>query len=563
MSLNGALNIGQSAIMASQAALQVVGNNMANAATPGYSRQVVHLLPGVSVPIGRGQFGGTGVMLGHVTRNVDIALQARLRSSVSDQHASLINQHYLSTMEVMQGELGSTGLSSELSAFFNSFSELGNTPEDGPLRSLVIQRGITLASKINDLQSGYQSTLREVDASLEANVEAANGLLDQVAQLNLQITQVEGASGQANGLRDQRDMILDELSQFMDISVVESENGSVDVLVGSIPVVLGQDNRGIKLEVRQDGDRRTMSINVAQDGSSLVVDSGAIGSLLAQRSQTIEPAMEQLDQLASQLIWQVNRLHSQGQGLEGLASVTGSVQVGDPAALIASADSGIEFPIGSGTFDIQLTDDQTGEVTTYQIQVNPSSMSVQDLVDSINASVDSPQLEVSINADGSLQFDCTDATVSFGNDSSGALAALGVNGFFSGSDAASIGVDQQLIDDPSRLAAASGFGESANGMAMQIAGLAESGIPELGGASITDFWLTAAGDLGVRVSAANAQVESTSIVSQSLYMQRQSVSGVSLDEEAVNLMSFQRQFQAAARYISVIDETMQTLLSIT
>ncbi|MBB48862.1 MAG: flagellar hook protein, partial [Phycisphaerae bacterium] len=85
MSLNGALQVGQSAIIASQAALSVAGNNMANAATPGYHRQRIGILPGSPESIGRGQFIGTGVQVGSITRQIDVALQARLRSAIGEQ----------------------------------------------------------------------------------------------------------------------------------------------------------------------------------------------------------------------------------------------------------------------------------------------------------------------------------------------------------------------------------------------------------------------------------------------------------------------------------------------
>ena len=122
MSINGALQIGQSAILASQAAIQVAGNNMANASTPGYHRQIARLSPSRPEFIGRAGFIGTGVQLSRIVRSVDSALQSRTRSAISDQNAAEIDSRFLNAIESVRNELTSQDLSSRLSAFFNSFS---------------------------------------------------------------------------------------------------------------------------------------------------------------------------------------------------------------------------------------------------------------------------------------------------------------------------------------------------------------------------------------------------------------------------------------------------------
>ena len=122
MSLNGALQIGQSALFASSAALQVAGNNMANAATPGFHRRTISL-----APLGSGGVGvaglGQGVQILNVRREVDIALQGRYRDSLSQEMRSAMDFRYASAIETLQNELSENDVSSMLSQFFNSFSE--------------------------------------------------------------------------------------------------------------------------------------------------------------------------------------------------------------------------------------------------------------------------------------------------------------------------------------------------------------------------------------------------------------------------------------------------------
>ncbi len=232
MSLNGALQIGRSAIVASQAAMQVAGNNMANAATPGFHRRTVHLAGARVELIGAGAFDGTGVQLQAIRREIDIGLQSRFRDATSHQHSGLIDLRFLAALETIQNELTDNDLSSALSDFFNSFSELANNPEDNAVRSLVAEHGMALAGRIAGLGTGYQQTLNEIDRSLGTSVITANDLLTRIAVLNTQIVQTEMGLSEAGNLRDQRDAMIDELAELIEVTVIEQESGAVDVLVG-------------------------------------------------------------------------------------------------------------------------------------------------------------------------------------------------------------------------------------------------------------------------------------------------------------------------------------------
>ena len=166
MSLNGSLQVGRSALVASQAALQVAGNNMANAATKGYHRRTVHLTPLRDEVAGRGFYVGRGVQLVAIRREVDAALQARLRDAVSEEHGAIVDQRFLAMIETLQHELSGDDVSSQLSAFFNAFSELANNPEDQAVRAVVIQQGQALAGRISGLRSDYNVVIKEIDRTI-------------------------------------------------------------------------------------------------------------------------------------------------------------------------------------------------------------------------------------------------------------------------------------------------------------------------------------------------------------------------------------------------------------
>ena len=228
MSINGALQIGQSAILASQAAIQVAGNNMANAATPGYNRQVARLSPSRPEYIGRAGFIGTGVQLSRIVRTVDTALQNRTRSAVSEENAAGIDQRFLNAIESIRNELTDQDLSSRLSAFFNSFSELSNNPNDEAVRTVVIQQGSGLTTAMRELRNEHVNVRTEIDRALGATIRTADGLLDQIASVNRQVVESEqGGSGQANALRDRRDELVNEVAKYIPISTVEQPNGAL------------------------------------------------------------------------------------------------------------------------------------------------------------------------------------------------------------------------------------------------------------------------------------------------------------------------------------------------
>jgi flagellar hook-associated protein 1 FlgK len=306
-----------------------------------------------------------------------------------------------------------------------------------------------------------------------------------------------------------------------------------------------------------------VSIRVKADGTDLNISSGAIGGLLRQRAETIEPAVAQIDTFASELIYQVNRIHSQGQGTSGWSSVTSQYAVDDPTIALGALGSGVPFPIENGSFFITVTNTATGADSSHMIQVDPASMSLDALRSEITSAMFGTGVTASVGDDGKLTIDApAGSELGFSEDSSGALAALGINSFFQGTSAVDISVSESLSGHPTKLATGGGFIEGSNATALAMVELREMGLEALSGRSLREYWQAGVNDLAVRTDAANTRLQGASLVRDSLDAQNASISGVSLDEEAIDLLSYQRQFQAAARYLSIIDETLKSLLSI-
>jgi flagellar hook-associated protein 1 FlgK len=246
MGLTSSLLIGRTALTASQVALQVTGNNIANAATVGYHRQRVGLSPLPGQSMGQNIFAGRGVAISEIRRVVDPALSARVRSSLADEQAAQVEVSILNTLESLTNELTGIDLSTELGRFFNAFSELANNPAGTATRATVIERGVSLASYVRSLRSDMIEARQQLESQLMTNVNRADELLGNIASLNGAIVTAELGRGEEGSLRDQRELLITELSELMDVAVVEQSSGAVDILVDSVPVVQGQVSRGLE-----------------------------------------------------------------------------------------------------------------------------------------------------------------------------------------------------------------------------------------------------------------------------------------------------------------------------
>jgi flagellar hook-associated protein 1 FlgK len=570
MGLLGALQIGKSGLLASQAGLQVVGQNLANLATEGYHRQKITLAPERYQEIGPGLFVGRGVTIQSITRTIDEALEARLRGSISDQSASEVRQQLLGRIEAIENEFTGTDLSTALGEFFNAFSELANRPQDVSLRTLLVEQAGSLAGFIRDMDGELGQVQLQTIAQTNQTVQTVNDLLSRIATLNEQVSVASRGAGGAPGLRDQRDQLLSELSQYLDISTVEQSSGSIDVFVGSLPIILNNNSRGVELQTKSVNGQTVTQVVISADKSPLDITSGELGALIRFKEQDIQDAIDAVDTLAAQLIYQVNRLHSQGQGLDLLNNVTGATAVADATVALNDPDTDLTMFPTHGSFQVHVVQKSTGQVITRTVNVdldgiNPTG---DTTLTSLAADIDAAaNISASVTPDGRLRItaDSDDFSFSFSDDTSGALAVLGVNTFFSGKDAYDIDVNTVVKTSPRLIAAAassaSGTNPGDNANALAISALRDMTLTELNGLSLTQHWNRHVEDFAVRQAQARQQYQADTVIREGLSNQQQSVSGVNVDEESIDLLQYQRAYQASARLLTVIDEMMQTLIA--
>ena len=452
--------------------------------------------------------------------------------------------------------LSDNNLSTQLTSFFGDFSTLANNPTDPTQRSQVLQDGATIADGLQTLRTQVVSLQQSTNQQVTTLSKQANSLVQDIANLNKQIAG-QGANA-ANSLHDQRDQDLSSLSKLMNINVVDQGDGTVNVLVGSTPVVQGGRRVGlVRRKRRTRRATRARAWRLRTTGISLAVSSGQIGGLVNASQNYLSPALSAVDTIASGLITAVNSIYSQGQGVTGFSgTLSGTTAVTDATAVLnaGKAATGISFAPTNGTFDLNITN-AAGQTTTQQIGINLSGTGTQTTLNSLIASINTAgagAVSASLNTDGTLAItsNTPGTTFSFGNDSSGVLASLGVNTFFSGSDATDIAVNSTLAKTPDYLATAhvSSTGVNAALNAQKLASAGTATLGSLGGKSVTDTYTDYIGNLAVQAQNASNNVTAQSTINSTLAAQQQSISGVSLDEETVNMMQYQRAFEGSARF---------------
>ena len=576
MSLTAAMLIGRSGLNASQTGVQVSANNIANASTPGYSRQILTLEPTRGQSLGSFGTIGRGVAVADVRRQVSVALQARLWSSRAEQTSAAAQLDSMSALEASLQELTGNDFSSELASFFGTWSEAANLEQSN---TVVVQQGQRLAEFMQRIRSDILDVREQIQSQMGGLVTRANELLDQIAETNKAIARTERGKPNANELRDQRDMLVTSLSELVDATVVEQADGQYDVMIAGTPVVMGARSLGLDVRQDSDGSRLTSVVMLASNGQPLNITGGTVGGLLASRDIGIEDTLGSLDDIAAQLVFEVNKLHSTGVPRPGVSQMTGILGIPTADRTVAMNSSAndtfasLPYQAENGGFFVNVKHQASGLTETVRIDVDLDGLtntgepgfdddtSPEDIRAALNA-VDN--LSASFTPDGKLRINADAGyEVSFADDTSGALAVLGVNAYFQGTTAADISVRDDLLDNPAKLAVGRMIDGTLveNGTAMGIAGLQNEGLDALNGESMLGHWGNRVQRIAVDTEYAADRLESTTIVAQSLEAQRAAASGVSIDEESINLINYQKQYEGSARIISVARELLDTLMA--
>jgi flagellar hook-associated protein 1 FlgK len=455
------LNLGKRALITQQTAINVTGNNIANANTPGYSLQRVNMTTNEPISVWPGQLG-TGVKASEVERIYDRFLMGQINNQNQSMERWGAQKSALERVEMVLDESSGNGLSVAMNEFWNAWQDLADNPTGHVERMSLLAKAETMATIFNQAYADLQQIQKDIDTSIEGTIDSISPILEQIAELNQKITQTEVSGQNANDYRDRRDLLLKELSSLVDINTFEDDSGKVSVLVsGGRPLVeivrtwdlsTQLNASGLKDILWDDGTGTT--VNITSD-----INGGKLKGWLQVRDVIIPDLLSRLDDLANGIMQQVNSLHSAGYTL-------------DPG--------------------------------------NPTGID-----------------------------------------------------FFTGTSASDIAVDSSVVSDINLIAASGTLGgvPGDNSNAIAIANLQDDLLMSGNEATFGDFFTSLVSDVGVEVQRATMTYDHQISMVTQLENYRETVSGVSLDEEMVNLIKFQHAYDAAAKLITTTDEILNTLIN--
>lgn len=409
---NLSLNIGIQGLFAAQSGLDVIGNNLANLATPGFSRQNVNLTQSMSLQRGGLLFGG-GVSAQSVERTVDSLLERRIVQQLGLTGRLEQRSLFAREVETLFGGLDDPVLGSSLNDFYDDISLLSTSPADLAARSAVAQSASSIASNFNQLANGLGSVEENLRGQLEVDVQSANDLARRLAGLNIQIQDAEAATGSsANSLRDERQLVLQDLGSLVELQSKEDPDGSLRVFVAGNLLVVEDQAREMELIDVGEGEVR---LGVVGGLNEFKPNSGSIGGLMDLNEKFLEGLIEDLDDMASAFIQGINKAHSTGVPASGpFKFLVGTNEIqdinGNGSVLDERMDAALPFAVEAGPLLINLTDDATGNLTQHEIQIDPQA-SIGELMADLNgingltASVDvTGRLRISSGAGQSFDF---------------------------------------------------------------------------------------------------------------------------------------------------------------
>lgn len=314
--LIGALNVGKTGLMLSQKGAEVAGNNVTNANTEGYSRQTLDVSSAPSLEF-NGNMVGQGVVATGIAREESVFVTQQLIDKSADFGEQDAMTESLEEVERIVS-IADNNLAADIDEFFVSWQSLSIDPSSVVVRQQVIQSGDVIADNLVQMDSELENAQENINVTIESEVESLNQMLEQVAELNQRIVSSEATGSSANGLRDERDLLMQELSQTIGIQTYETESGMVSVqLTSGLPLVEGGEASSVVAE-RVAGDVQ-LTLDMGGSEATLGIDDvgGEIGGLLAVRDEVIPEVQSELDKLAYTFANEINAIHELGVDSDG------------------------------------------------------------------------------------------------------------------------------------------------------------------------------------------------------------------------------------------------------
>ena len=592
------LNIGMTALFAQKAALDTVGQNIANATTPGYARQRVNMQANRPQVTGYGALG-TGVDIKKIEHLTDEFLEAQVRTANADMGTLNVLQSGYANLEAYFNELTKNDISSAFDSFWKSMDNLNDNVEDLSTRNNVISQAKTLCKTFQSTREKIYNYRYQTNNSVKDTVNQVNTITASIADLNSKIMKVEcaGASGViANDLRDQRTELAKTLSGIMDVSINEEDNGSLVVAQKGRMLVYQDKAFGLTTDRVNDNGMLIDKVVFEADHEDVTVEAGILYGQVHMRDDICLNFQNELDQLSGEFIWEFNRIHTQGVGLTAYDSITATNAIIDPTATLDQIGYNFQpvpntYEIKDGSFEIKVFDKESNQTKTVNIDINLSNVEsdqktilaetepvevspgvwrviqpdnsllgkIQKQLDAVSPNTFTVELDYSNQL--KITSNAENVQIGFGRDTSGVLAALGLNTVFNGNNAETMSINPAIENSPELFAAADEFVAGDQSNIKLLLELRSSLVMSNDTATFDDYYEGIVGTLGIEADRINSLVATQNDILVRVKNQREDLSGVNLDEEMTKMMQYQKSYQAAAKFVTTADTMLDTLMN--
>lgn len=613
MSLFSALNIGKSGLNASQAAVTTTSHNISNANNEFYTRQRVTFAASTPFHTQPGDIG-TGVSVTSIVRIHDEFVYSRLKNTSNSLSYDSYTQQALKEVAQYFPDLQDVGIATDLANYFDAWNDLASNATEGSQKIALVQSASALASDIQSSRQTLRSLQDSLNVQLKTAVDEVNSIGQKIADLNKQISNIESIQGiNANDLRDQRDELELTLSKLLDFSVYKGEilsDNSIDpnmtdqgvdyyLNIEGNSFVDGSTFHPLVIDNSSNESNYYSIYSETQDNTQYnitgKISGGKIGAMLDLRGRTINASaksgfpqdgtiqkyIDDLDTFASTLIQQTNNLYAQSAQPSMQTPILNNLQ--DDTTLKNAYSS-----IQEGSFDVIVYDKQGKEVARKSINVSATTAMNDDtysssIVTQINTQSDDNKdgnalndvddfFNASFMSNGVFSLQPKDSlsgyTIALEDKGTNLPGTLGLSQFFVGSDGSTIDVNNDYKKDPSSMQGYSapivGNNSVANAMVqMQYSDFTfyrESGVNTT--QTLEGFYRSVTTQIATDGEKAISSYDNSNALYNTVYSEYQSISGVNVDEELINLMKFQTAYNANAKIISTIDQMLDTLLGI-
>jgi flagellar hook-associated protein 1 FlgK len=622
--VSDAIGISLTALQAIQQAIAVTSNNVANANTPGYDVESIDLTTAAQQSNGSLQVGG-GVNVAGVTRAFSQAQTNQYNTSQSALGSLNAQQNYTSQIDNLMGTTAN-GLTTALQTYYSGWSDVADNPTSTAARQALLGDAQSLASSFQSSTTQLNALNSDVNTRITDDVSQINSYAQSIAQLNQQIV-VGSAGGQTpNTLLDQRDQLVSGLSQLVGVTTTANQDGSINVFIGNgQPLVLENSTTTLTTVPDQFNASELQISSSALNGNSISgsITSGDLGGLLQARSQIINPALNQLGQIATALSQSANAQQNSGLDLNGnfganLFSIGGPTATASSSNTDATTASVSISSLGALTPDnyllafnngaFTLTDTTTGDdvaltgAGTAASPLTGAGLSIvlsgapaagdQFLIQPTAQAASTIKVAITdpaqIAAAGAIQTSASDsntgnatiapgtvldaanpallqtATIQFTSPTTFSVNGAGSFTYTSGANITLNGWQTQITGTPATgdvfTVQSNAGGTGDNTNATSGANLQSQGVLDGGSVSISGAVSGLVTAIGTQAQQVNTAQTAQTAVNSAAQAAVQSTSGVNLDDEAANLLQWQQAFQASAQVLTTAESLFTTLI---